>query len=282
MKRVWNLLINEESGQAVVEYVLVLVVVVGMILGGLYQLNSAFRVWADSYFGDYLACLLETGELPTLGGGGTASGECNQFYKPFSLADGRAADGSDAFASNSNGTTGETGTNNEDSGKNSGLAANSGGSAIVQTRSTPGGDIGSSRRFRVNRSRAGGPEAESNEGSQSQTGTGVITDLSGYENGKIVRIPIRSAESIAGAKRKKGDEKGDDNKKIAVPTSENRQVDGPQYIKVDRRVANAGKTIDGEGFSFGFFLRYLLIAAIIIAILFFIGGQILQVSKSMD
>ncbi len=83
-------MLQQQSGQAVTEYVLILIVVVAIILGGLYQVNSAFKVWAQGYFGDYLSCLLETGELPALGGSvSAAAGVCNEMYEPFSLDKGR-------------------------------------------------------------------------------------------------------------------------------------------------------------------------------------------------
>ena len=59
-----------EKGQAVIEYLLILILVVSIILGILYQFNDAFKKFINGYFGDYIACLLETGELPSLGGMG--------------------------------------------------------------------------------------------------------------------------------------------------------------------------------------------------------------------
>ena len=53
-------------------------------------------------------------------------------------------------------------------------------------------------------------------------------------------------------------------------------------IKANRTVASVKKKSHVGGFNFGYLLRYFIIAIIIIAIVIFIGGQILQVSKSME
>ncbi|MCB0363229.1 MAG: hypothetical protein KDD35_10925, partial [Bdellovibrionales bacterium] len=79
---------RSESGQAVVEYLLVLVITVAIAVGLLYQFNGSFARWATSYFGSYFACLLETGELPGIGGAGGDSGICSQLYENFSFAGG--------------------------------------------------------------------------------------------------------------------------------------------------------------------------------------------------
>lgn len=55
----------------------------------MFEFNTAFQAWANNYFGDYLTCLLETGELPTIEGSPGDSGICGQFFEPFSLKNGR-------------------------------------------------------------------------------------------------------------------------------------------------------------------------------------------------
>ena len=58
---------NWESGQATTELILLLIIIIIVFSGALYQLNDAFKNYLEEYFGNYLACLLETGELPGLG-----------------------------------------------------------------------------------------------------------------------------------------------------------------------------------------------------------------------
>ncbi|MDC0980433.1 hypothetical protein OAQ84_01720, partial [Bdellovibrionales bacterium] len=52
-------------------------------------------------------------------------------------------------------------------------------------------------------------------------------------------------------------------------------------IKV-RKIAKKGEPAPDEPLTFGNFLRYLIIAAIIIALIIFIGGQALQLGKGME
>ena len=74
--------LSREAGQSTVEYILILMVTVVLILTIVYQFSTAFRAYAEQIFDGYLACLLETGELP--GGQG-----CTADMKPFNIADGK-------------------------------------------------------------------------------------------------------------------------------------------------------------------------------------------------
>ncbi|NQZ18798.1 MAG: hypothetical protein HRT44_06015 [Bdellovibrionales bacterium] len=116
-----------EAGQAVVEYILMLVITVSIILGVLYQFNDAFKNYLDNYFGDYIACLLETGELPSLGGDGPTSAECNANFADFTVASGRPlVDGGSSGSGDGNGESG-SGSDSSSAGSSS-PSGNSGGS----------------------------------------------------------------------------------------------------------------------------------------------------------
>ena len=280
--RNWYFKLAQESGQAVIEYVLILTVAVGVILGGLYQLNDAFKQWADSYFGDYLACLLETGEMPALGGG-SQMGECGQLYQDFSLAKGRplvgsgvGAGGTGAGGGDEN-QTGEFGSGG--SGDSGVYAGGAGSAAVVQT--VPSADLGrGSSRFRVPRAAGAGSGSEEG-GEKTNTGTAAITDLGSSQAGKAIRIPVREVGSLRGGRRVAEEKEEKEKTKVASATMAAEQRKGPERIKVDRRIAQNDQSVEIEEFTFGKFLRYLVIAAIIIAIVLFIGGQALQVSKSL-
>lgn len=276
MRSLLRRLRQDDSGQAIIEYVLVLVIVVGIILGGLYQLNSAFRSWADSYFGDYLACLLESGELPSLGA--AAGGECGQIFKPFSLADGRPLVATSSGPSRSGSESDRAGAGAN--GSASTVATYSGGEGGAKTiKSTSGeGRAGvNSRRFRARG--AGGEDDEE----KTNTGSGQVTELGGYDSGKVVRIRLRRSEKIRGGGAGEQDEldKKDKTKAVGV-TVEGGEKGGTQLINITRKPGSMNAAPDIEEFTFGKLFRYLLIAAIIIAIIIFVGGQVLQVSKSME
>ena len=104
MKRVYLGSLRSQSGQGIVEYILVLIVTLALILGLLWQFSDAFRAWANNYFGEYLACLLETGELPSVGGMGGVAGTCNRYFEPFSIANGRPPRSSPSSSSDSAGS----------------------------------------------------------------------------------------------------------------------------------------------------------------------------------
>ena len=76
------------SGQAVVEYILLMVVSVGLITVLALRLIGPFRDWARNYLGAYVECLLDAGELPTLSGEVEGSA-CEEGFEKFSYADGR-------------------------------------------------------------------------------------------------------------------------------------------------------------------------------------------------
>lgn len=53
-------------------------------------------------------------------------------------------------------------------------------------------------------------------------------------------------------------------------------------FQVERRVASKVDEYEDEGLDLGDLLRYLIIAAIVVAIFLFFGGQAVQISKSME
>src|SRR5690606_26152309 len=67
--------------------ILLLTIVVLVGLGTLAQFNRSFADYLNTYFGAYLECLLEAGELPSLGYEGGSY--CDSEYQPFTLAEGR-------------------------------------------------------------------------------------------------------------------------------------------------------------------------------------------------
>lgn len=264
-------LYRNEAGQAVIEYILVLIVVVAVILGGLRQFNEAFRDWADNYFGEYLSCLLETGELPALGG---AAGECNQVFEPFTLPNGRPP----ISTATAGGTaeTGSAGSNPSTSNYND-QNANSGSSSVVQVLQAPTSFQGGSQSTRFRASPNFG-----NQNAGGDTGTAQITDLGSDGGGKVVRIPLK--DTADGSRWARSSDDDDDKKEklqVAGVIKDGNSENTNKLMRIERKIS-ATEDPKIEEFTFGKFLRILLIAAIIIAIVFFVGSQLLQVSKSLD
>lgn len=265
--------LRDERGQGIVEYILVLVVAVSIILGAIYQLNSAFKVWANNYFGNYLACLLETGELPSLGGPTGKAGVCNEQYKPFSLTDGRPL----LAAAGKSSDQGDT-----DKGSSHGARENRYGSGNY----TPVGSFGPSFTGRGGGSSYGGQTNRFNSDSSRNTGNMQATSYgvggssfsnSGSDQELRTRINNEFAfdQTVENEKRRdvasihKNPNSNDGHRKTAIHLKSS---------KAKRDVAQVSDT----SFTIANFIRFLIIAALILALVLFLGGQALNISKSMD
>lgn len=264
--------LSSNGGQAIVEYILILVVVVGLALGVVYQFNSAFKSYLQNYFGEYVACLLETGELPLIDAAPGDTGVCSQLFKPFTLADGKPliAPGS---STNPNGSDGK-GTGSRETGR----GGNSG---------TNGGNFSGSSRF-------GGGGGSSGSGGFSKKGDGKegaytgSTTAGGYGGGYSATnkkldtgLKYRVDNKFAFEDEKEGRAK----RPSATVTRSTASQDerGGTRARLKRKEISKDSGEGGEvGFTIGNFLRYLIIAAIVISLVFFLGSQMLQVSKSME
>lgn len=274
------MLFSNQKGQAVTEYILVLVVVVAIILGGMYQLNSAFQVWANNYFGEYLTCLLETGELPSIGGSPGDSGICNDFFKPFNFAEGRP--------SNVPPITGEPGTPTDSKPETRGGGENGGGAReSVGARSRVGGSGSSfSRRSRA----GGGSERSQNIGRMQKNrakytgstessvpgGAGSASSWRGDQRVQYVKIERSRVVDL-----KEDDEEANKGTSSVKKDGGSQEINSGR-IKLNRRDVAKTQEVEDEPFTIGNFLRILIIAAIILALVVLLGGQALQISKGSD
>lgn len=276
MKRSWAEVfkpLSSNRGQGVIEYILVLIVTVSIILGFIYQFNDAFRVYAKSYFGDYLACLLETGELPAIGGEGT--GICSAVFQEFSLAKGKpligkgiGEGGSDSSGPSSKGASSTAASESKASGSTRYVAKNTGSS---------GGGFGSR-----SSSKSGGEFADSSKKrAKDYTGSSAISiPPSTLGNGARGSTQDRYLDGDFYVEKRKVEEREESNK-ITIKSS-TASVKDAQRMRVNRQVAKIQDEKPDSEFTIGNILRVLLIIAIIIALIVFLGGQALQISKSMD
>lgn len=276
-------ILRNQRGQGLTEYILVLVVTIILILGGVYQLNSAFRVWALNYFGNYLACLLETGELPVLsGGGGGGAGICDEIFKPFTLADGRPlVTGGTGGGGPGDGPGGDTGTG----GGGSGGGTRESGRAGFAARGSGGGSFGSNRsnnwRDQSRKSSAGAnPKGKvgAYTGSSETSKYGSLPNTS--QQGGKSRLETRLDNRFAFDEEKEAQQKRSAPSFARKPADE--RTKSPKIAVRRAEIKKVGGDAPDSGFTLPDLLRWLLIAAIIIALLVFLGGQALQINKSMD
>ena len=283
-------LFGNQSGQGALEYILVLVVVVGIIIGGVWQVNDAFRVWAKNYFGDYLACLMETGELPGIGST-TGGGECNQSFKEFTIADGRPASGGGSDGGNDSGSGGGNGSGEDSGGSTDGSSTGSdGGGASERTlvgrgSSRSGGSLRGASRFQTAAGGAGAGGIRSGQKRKIYTGD-TSNVIGGFtQGGSKRRFKTRGGFQNYGGSFGSGEDPDKNEGEGLVRSSARGKDDEKNSRKnriIIRKVAKVDPLPEEEPMTFGSFIRYLIIAGIIIALLIFIGGQALQVGKNME
>lgn len=267
---------SKESGQSLVEYTLLLLFAIGLILGLSAKYFKPMNTWANYYFGTYLQCLLDTGELPSLGGDNSETG-CNaEKLKALQVA-GLSANGAAAGL-----TKGDPSKKSDaDKNKSDGPGGNSGSS---------GSGSSSGKRFGSlpGRGNAGvdgaGAEDEKKKktalGSKSAAGskflkvTPIATASSG--NQKVSRLMLNDPIS-----RKIRDQDKKKDKVQKVGEAEENQGGGIKKFKIKKRETSL-KTAEADekmDFSVGNILRWAFIIMIILLIIIIVGGQLLQLSK---
>jgi hypothetical protein len=265
--------LRNQRGQGIVEYILALIVGVVLILGGMYQLNTAFKTWATNYFGNYLACLLEAGELPSISGGGGDSGVCNEFFKPFSLAEGRPLKEN---AKTGGGQAAKTGSGAGANDKRAGVSHVAGGGSHFSSGPAFGRG-GGNRGFAVKGGKGKGGDSSAFTGS---------TEASNYGSayGSKRRIDIKTKTLLdnrfAFDQSREGREKRKSITSFKRPSEEGGRAPKIRVKRIDHKRDIAAQ--EDTGLNIPNFLRILIIAAIVIALVFFLGGQALQIGKSMD
>ena len=317
-----------ECGQAAVEYILLIVVVVSLVMGA----KKAFGHVDDlisHYIGDYVTCLMEYGELPSLGVAaadqkkhldGTGK-KCDEDFAGFTFEDGRPSNGGGGPGSGGTGTggTGKTGSGNNDNSANNGNKNNSSNAAKDGSNNKSGKDGGSDSGSDLgagggrNGSKSGKQQTPYAKGEVSRSNSLTTNDASD-DGSRKVRVLEEDEEakkkrknSGAGFRSRGGSYGGNDRyraitgfmqaemektipRKPRAPSSTIVRLKddgfrlGPYSKSFTPHVVKPPtvKDDDNSGFSFGFFIRWLLIAAMILAIIVFFGGQIMNYSNSKD
>ncbi|WP_291516141.1 hypothetical protein [Bdellovibrio sp. ArHS] len=276
--------LGNNQGQAVIEYVLMLVITVSLILMLANQIFKPFGQFVDNYMGKYVACLLEYGELPSLGSDTPSvvdeDSECDKKFQPGTLSGGRPPNG--------NGSDGSSGSNSAN--KNSSSGSSSDGSS--------GGSGGT---YAGSASRRGG---SSYMGRGRRPSSGVETGgNSAQAGGKVVEIALDNGGNGGFFRSSNGGRYiAPQRKRMSVGISGLTETERKKLEK--KADGTGGRIVTGESFNpppkktlvkkpevktavqeeapmtIGNFIRYLFIAALVIALVIFIGGQALQMSKS--
>jgi hypothetical protein len=279
--------LRNESGQGALEYILLLLIAVIIIGSAIFQFSTAFRSYANNYFGEYIACLLETGELP-----GQTAGQCTDGWKDFKLADGKTAIGGFGGGGNGgNGGSGSGGGSKGDTSNSPGGKKGSGSSKPSSSSSSKGsgetvgvsaGESGSSGRTkagtRKTTSVASASSQDSGAGRERLKAVGSVS-TSGTDDpgGRGKRTSLSSSFGYAGQKE-------ENDRALERPVSQKVGEDDsgrlkPKSVAQQMNRAPAATDDSGSEFTIGNFIRILLIAGILIAIFILFGGQLLAISK---
>lgn len=275
--------LDNNRGQALIEYVLILIITVSLVLALISQIFKPFGQFIDSYMGSYVGCLLEYGELPTLGSSDPAQAdedsECNKKFAEGSLTGGRPPKGAGNSASSADGSVNSKSSNSSSSDSGGGSGGSYAGS----------NSRGGSRYINPGR-RASVGVGEGNAAQGSQKVVEIASDGSGgnsfFGSNRSSRTIVRERKSmaigIAGlteAERKKLEKKTSGGGATMVIAEGPAPAPKKTLLKPPEVKAALPEE---EPLTVGNFIRYLFIAALVIALVIFIGGQALQMSKSYD
>lgn len=266
-----------------VEYVLLMVVTVSMLLALVYQVFKPFQSFVKSYMGDYTACLLETGELPSLGNSDAQAAlsdeGCDAKFESATLAGGRPPRSS---SSSSSGQTNPPPKEDSPSSSSSSRGGGGGSPAGVSPSSSSSNNLLiASMKPKTGTEGGEGPsdkvtEVPLAEGSKFYNRKDSYSQDFTARNGKQIIVPLSGVSEEEKKKRQRaegnrrtvasGEDLAGPSKKTAVKPPPAKPVVEP----------------DDSPLTFGNFFRFLLIAAIVIAIIVVLGSQALKIAKSQE
>ncbi|MGZ3795487.1 MAG: hypothetical protein ACXVB1_03935 [Pseudobdellovibrionaceae bacterium] len=265
-----------------VEYVLMLVVSVAMVMALGYQLFKPFQIFLKSYMGDYIACLLETGELPSLGNPQTQAlledAGCNAQFEAATISKGRP---SKPANSSSSAQAQKSDSSSKSSDSSGGQAKGDGGGGHGPSSSRGGNLLISSMKRKTATESRGGQETKVTEipleeKSQFYNRKNSFSSDLNRAQGKTTYVGIAGMTED----EKKKQERREENSRT-LASGESR---GFPLKKIPIKKPEAKPPIEAEDtpFTFGNFLKFLLIATIVIALIVVLGSQALKVIKSQE
>ncbi len=264
-----------ESGQALVEYILLLMIVLLISVGLLYQFNRSVRSYVNVFFGEYVACLIASGQLPSLGSEDSTGCEKPSFSFSSTDESFSSADNSNAYDGSNNNTGSNVVNNNRGRslGSTSLSGAAGGGSRGISSNGSESGRIPISDSSDSAGDNSGG--LGSSYGRESRV---LVSDSSQAasdsrsSSGRMRNVPVSSLDV----------EKDQD-------TLQANQMVSPDQIGKVRLVPiseTGGNRIDASqtdtGLDLSGFIKWLFIIGILIAILVLLFMQAVQIKKGLE
>lgn len=277
--------LSSSSGQGFVEYILLIVIILSVALAVSAALFKPFDKWAKNYIGEYIYCLLDEGELPSLGGEGESS-ECSSNFENYSFSDGRPPkEGSGSSGSESEGSSSERGGRDRlRRGRNASSDSSSGGSSMGSRNRRSAMNLGAGF-DNGNGTNRGQPVDVTNQYATNRNNSRM-------NSGRTSRYEITPRGSayvgITGyiAQEQEKLKRREERVRAVGSVSETSQgfARGKARLQPTEIKPNKPKDVEfGDvEWSFGDMFRMILIIAIIIALVLFVGSQVMQISKSME
>lgn len=268
---------GQEKGQATVESVLLIAVTVIIAISLMFTFYQPLNKWLDNYMGSYLTCLIDVGELPNLGSGN--EGQCDAEYEKFTLGEGRpptpGSGGSSSSGSNDRDNDGRqrSGSSGSENGGGSGPAGRR--ISQSQTRGFPTNGTGADGAASSKESRQEVPE----ELSQT-TYFRAQTKITVEAQGRVKRIPATGVTGLLKEEKEKREREAARTQTVDVGSDTQSTKSKKFIVKQPERKIAAEE--EDEPWNIGRIMRWALIILLILAILMFIGGQVLQITKSME
>lgn len=269
---------SRSLGQATVESVLLIALTVGIVLSLMVTFFQPLNKWLDNYMGAYLTCLIDVGELPNLGSG--SEGQCDSEYENFTIGEGRPP------VPGNGGPNSPGGPNDKDNpprrpdpsdssgGGGSGPAGRNrladSSRMGFQTKGTGADGAASSKEIRQ----------EVPEELAQTTYFRAQTRISTEAQGRVKRIPATGVTGLLKQEKEKREREQARTSTIDSGSDPLSTKSKKFIVKTPERKV-ASETED-EPWNIGRILRWALILLLILAIILFIGGQVLQISKSME
>lgn len=298
--------ISSDSGQASLEMVLLLVIGMLVALGTIYRFNTAFKKYTTDMYGTYYRCLLETGELP-----GVAS-VCGDRKARFEIANGRelvrnvpgsAGTGGDSGSGGGGGGSGGSGSGggqnsgssgNQASGGSSGSNGGRGSESVGGSSRASGGGSGSvvGRLRNLGRQRSTAVGQAGDDGSAGDSASMSDSTTGGNYGSRATTNQLRRPQTKMNFKMDDSSVEREEKAKVTSVTASKTGAKAGErgdslrprktVENTDRKPAANLDEGKGGGLEFGRLFRIFLIIVIIVAIAVFLGGQVLQISKSSE
>lgn len=293
-KRLFKNILRNQSGQAMVEYVLVVIISVTLLFlaKGIF---SGLNNFMTSYVGGYFKCLMVQGELPALSVSdgdlnkhSSANYKCSVSYQQGTIAGDGSTGGGKTVGTIKPITTAK-GSTKETASRRSGVSNSSSASKFSKKAKKPNNRVNSdsdsndtlfSSSLKNRSDTYSSSDAESSSEEQSVYSVSMSSPRNVQDPEKHRTITGPQADDILKKTRGGGINRRNNAPKTTPLADEYRP--GPRKNKLippTRNVAAANEQVE-EPFSFGYFLKWIIIAGIVIALIVFFGGQVLNYSKS--